>query len=84
MKRMLVLEATLIAGSSAIIGVALGIFFGWVGTLAMPFDVAQTVIVIPWLQVIGVVAVAILAAIVASLMPGRKAAKISPVEALTA
>ena len=54
---MLVLEATLIAGSSAIIGVALG----WVGTLAMPFD-SSTVIVIPWLQVIGVVAVAILAA----------------------
>ncbi|MGO1591335.1 ABC transporter permease [Ancrocorticia sp.] len=84
MRRMLVLEATLIAGSSAIIGVGLGIFFGWVGTLALPFDVEHTVIVIPWLQVIGVVVIAVLAAIVASFVPGRKAAKVSPVEALAA
>ena len=84
MKRMLVLEATLISVSSAVIGVGLGIFFGWVGTLAIPFDVEKTIIVIPWLQILGVIAVAVLAAIVASLMPGRKAAKVSPVEALAA
>lgn len=84
MRRMLVLEATLISGSSTIIGVALGIFFGAMGTLALPFDLSDTIIVIPWWQILAVIVIAVLSAVIASITPGRKAAKVSPVEALAA
>ncbi|MFT3943980.1 MAG: FtsX-like permease family protein [Ancrocorticia sp.] len=82
MQHMLALEAIYVALTSAIVGVVLGVFFGWAGTLALPLDLERTIIVIPWLQILGVMAVAILSAIVASWLPGRRAARTSPVEAL--
>ncbi len=82
MQRMLALEAIYVALTSAIVGVVLGIFFGWVGLLALPVEVDRTIVVIPWLQILGVMAVAILSAIMASWWPGRRAARTSPVEAL--
>ena len=82
MQRMLALEAIYVALTSAIVGVVLGIFFGWVGVLALPVEVDRTIVVIPWLQILGVMTVAILSAIVASWLPGRRAARTSPVEAL--
>ena len=82
MQRMLALEAVYVALTSALVGVVLGVFFGIMGTMALPFEVERTVIVIPWLQVIGVIVIAILSAIVASWWPGRRAARTSPVVAL--
>ncbi|MFT0847632.1 FtsX-like permease family protein [Actinomycetaceae bacterium L2_0104] len=82
MQRMLALEAVYVALTSALVGVVLGIFFGAAGTLALPVEVERTVIVIPWLQILGVIVIAILSAIVASWLPGRRAARTSPVVAL--
>ena len=82
MQRMLALEAIYVALTSTIVGVVLGVFFGWVGVLALPVEVERVIVVIPWLQILGVMAVAILSAIVASWLPGRRAARTSPVEAL--
>lgn len=82
MQRMLALEAIYVALTSAIVGVVLGVFFGWAGVLALPVDVERIIVIIPWLQILGVMAVAILSAIVASWLPGRRAARTSPVEAL--
>jgi putative ABC transport system permease protein len=82
MQRMLAAESLYIALSGAIVGLGLGILFGWVGVLAMPLEVSHTIIVIPWIQIIGVIAVAIVSALLAAWWPGRKAARTSPVEAL--
>lgn len=82
MQRMLALEAIYVALTSAVVGVVLGVFFGWAGVLALPLEVDRVIVVIPWLQILGVMAVAILSAIVASWLPGRRAARTSPVEAL--
>lgn len=82
MQRMLALEAIYVALTSAVVGVLLGVFFGWAGVLALPLEVDRVIVVIPWLQILGVMAVAILSAIVASWLPGRRAARTSPVEAL--
>lgn len=84
MKRMLTIEAVLIGTSGALVGVGLGILFGWVGVNALPLRLETTLFIVPWWQVLGVVAVAIAASTLASWWPGRRAARTSPVEALAA
>lgn len=81
-KTMLSVEAVCIALAGSTIGVILGIIFGIAGTYAMPLEDVTIAIVMPWGTLIAVVAVSVLAALIASWLPGRKAAKVSPVEAL--
>lgn len=82
MKSMLSLEAIFISVTGAIIGSILGIFFGGVGILALPLEGITIVFTIPWIQIAAVIGVAVLAALVASWLPGRRAAKVSPSAAL--
>ncbi|QWW19549.1 FtsX-like permease family protein [Schaalia sp. 19OD2882] len=84
MRRMLALEAVLVSLTASLVGLALGVFFGVVGTWAIPLDVITTHIVIPWQVVAATVVVAVLAATTASWLPGRRASRTSPVEALAA
>ena len=84
MQRMLAAESLYIGLSASVVGVGLGILFGWVGVNAIPMDVKQVILIVPWLQIVGVFAVAIAAALLASWWPGRRAARTSPVEALAA
>lgn len=84
MQRTLALEAIYVALTSALVGVVLGVAFGVAGTLALPVDVDRTVIVIPWLQIAAMIVIAIIAALVASWWPGRRASHTSPVVALAA
>ena len=82
MKTMLALEAVFISVTGAIIGSALGIFFGAVGILALPLEGLTIFITIPWFQIAAVIGIAVLASLVASWLPGRRAAKVSPSAAL--
>ena len=82
MKTMLALEAVFISVTGAIIGSALGIFFGAVGILALPLEGLTIFITIPWIQFAAVIGIAVLASLVASWLPGRRAAKVSPSAAL--
>ena len=83
MQNMLRLEATLIALVAALVGTIFGVALGWLGMEALPFDGGMTrIIVIPWWQIGAVVVIAIIAALVSSWLPGRRAARTSPVEAL--
>ena len=82
MRRMLAWEAVFIALTATVIGLALGVFFGWIGMLALPVQVETLVIEVPWLQLAGVVLVSLMSAVVAAWLPGRRAAKTSPVVAL--
>lgn len=82
--RMITLEAIFIAVTGAIVGILLGIFFGVVGTRSIPLGIHAPTIAIPWWQIAIVVVVAILAAVIASWIPGRRAGRTSPVEALAA
>lgn len=82
-RAMITWETVLIGGLSVAIGVGLGIGFGILGVEAMPFGAdVNRVIAIPWGQVIAAAAVAIGAALLASILPARSAAKVPPVEAL--
>lgn len=80
--RMLTWEAVLISFTAALVGVGAGILFGWIGTVAVMMEVAAAQLDIPWLQIVLVLALAIVAAALSSWWPGRKAGRTSPVEAL--
>lgn len=82
MKGLLALEALFLSLTGALIGLALGTGFGWVGIKALPIEGATPVLTVPWVQLAAVCAIAVLSALVASWLPGRRAARVSPSEAL--
>ncbi|NND04564.1 MAG: ABC transporter permease [Acidimicrobiia bacterium] len=80
-RRMILSEAAIIAMFGAVLGVVLGVFFGWalVRTLA---DEGFTAFVVPFVQLfIWVVALGF-AGIIFSIWPARKAAKLNVLEAI--
>lgn len=86
MRKMLAVESILLAVVSVTIGIGLGVVFATIGMHAIPFADARftfTQIVLPPWQIGGVIAVAVLASLIASVAPGRRAAKSSPVEVLS-
>lgn len=84
MRRLLTLEALLIAVSATALGTVFGVFFAWVGMYALPMRIETVHMSLPWGQLAGVLAVAVVCALAASFIPGRKAAQVSPVQALAA
>ncbi|WP_041790288.1 FtsX-like permease family protein [Microlunatus phosphovorus] len=84
LRSMLAAEAILLALIGAAVGVLAGIGFGMVGTAAMAgeagFAVTRFAISIP--QTVIVLGAAVVAGAVASVLPGRRAARAHPVEAL--
>lgn len=85
------IEAVLIAAVAAVLGCALGVFYGWAGAQLVLADLSATAgagtavrPAVPWLELVLVVAVAALAGLAASLLPARRAARLSPVAGLAA
>ncbi|MCL2482864.1 MAG: hypothetical protein FWF43_05515, partial [Propionibacteriaceae bacterium] len=73
----------------ALVGVLFGAFFGYVGAHAMIGQIAADTktsmavhLSINWAQTLGLLGVLVVAAGLASTLPGRRAAAASPVEAL--
>lgn len=82
LRGMLAIEAVLVAGVAAVLGTVLGIVYGWLGAKSALGSVADVVPAIPWFQLLAVFGVAIVAGLLASVMPARRAARLSPVEGL--
>jgi putative ABC transport system permease protein len=82
LRRMLAVEGMLIAGVGAVLGIVLGLVYGWGGSLAALGSMGPVQLAIPWRDVALVAAVALVAGLVASVLPGRSAATSSPVAAL--
>jgi putative ABC transport system permease protein len=81
---MLAVEALLLTAVAALLGIALGAAYAWFGvqTLLGPQYGSDIVFRLPWGQLGLVIAVAVLAGLVASWLPARRAARTPPVAAL--
>lgn len=84
LRGMLALEAALVAGVAAVIGAVLGSVYGWLGARSALGSLAEVTPSVPWLQLLGVLAVAVVAGLLASVIPARRAARLSPVQGLAA
>ncbi|RCK70263.1 ABC transporter permease [Desertihabitans brevis] len=84
LRLMLLLEALTVAVVSAVVGVLAGGFLGWLGASALMGVLGQeeAELAVSWPQTLGVAAVALVAAALASVLPGRRAATAPPVAAL--
>jgi putative ABC transport system permease protein len=79
-------EALLIAGSAAVLGTALGIAYGWAGTLTLLHGTTthSPTLAIPVARLALIIVVAVVAGLLASVLPARRAVRLSPTEALVA
>ncbi|GAB3164828.1 FtsX-like permease family protein [Myceligenerans halotolerans] len=84
LRGMLAVEGMLIAGVGAVLGIVLGLVYGWTGALTALSIMGEVTLTVPWLDLGLVLVVALIAGLVASVAPGRSALKASPVEALAA
>ncbi|CAA9334135.1 MAG: ABC transporter, fused permease protein, partial [uncultured Friedmanniella sp.] len=84
LRGMLTVEAVLLALVGAAVGVVVGVAFGGVGAASLARDTGMGALhlAVPVPQTLGVVAVAGLAGALASVLPARRAALATPIEAL--
>lgn len=84
LRRVLAAEGLLLAVVAALLGTALGVVYGWLGvrTLVEPAVPAVSTIV-PWGQLVAVVAAAAVAGLAACVLPARRASRVTPAEGLT-
>lgn len=82
LRGLLAWEAGLVAGVAAALGVALGAAYGLAGAAATFGEGTRLVPTVPWLQVVAIVVVTTAAGLLASVLPGRRAARVPPVAAL--
>jgi putative ABC transport system permease protein len=83
LRRMLAAEGLLLALVAAVLGTAVGVTFGWVGTLTVVRSAVSDVqLVTPWGQLALVVGGAALAGLLACVAPARRAARVTPAEGL--
>ncbi|MFL4472783.1 ABC transporter permease [Paeniglutamicibacter sp. MACA_103] len=82
LKKMLATEAVLIGGVAALLGVLLGSAYGLLGAQSVMGAFGAMSVSIPWLQLAGVIAVSVVAALAASIVPARRAAKLAPVQGM--
>lgn len=84
MRGMLLTEGVLLALVSAVLGLLLGIGYAALGVqTVLPADVPLQ-LAVPWAQVGTIVGVAVLAGVASSVLPARRAARVSPAEGLAA
>jgi putative ABC transport system permease protein len=79
---MLALEGMLIAGVGALLGAGLGLLYGWAGSVVIFGSFGSVLMTVPWRDLVLVLLVALVAGLLASVLPGRAAARTSPVAAL--
>ena len=82
LRSMMAIEGTLIAGVGGVIGIVLGTAFGWIGTVTLTASQFGLRLAFPVLQVLAILTLAIIAGLLASILPGRAAASESVVEGL--
>lgn len=81
LRRMVRWEAALVALFGAVLGIGLGLLFGWGAVVALP-DEFTTTVSIPFVRIAILVGVAGLAGLVAALLPARRAGRLNVLDAI--
>ncbi len=85
LRLMLAIEAVMLAVIAAVVGVLAGIGYGWVGVRSAFGEAGgESTLAIPWGSLALVIAVAVVAGLLASVLPSRRAAMTPPTHALAA
>ncbi|WP_223407477.1 ABC transporter permease [Occultella gossypii] len=82
LRGMMAVEGVMIAGAGAALGIIAGLGFGWAGTAVMLSSVGEVTLAVPWRDLGMVVVIALVAGLLASVVPARTAARTPPVAAL--
>lgn len=82
LSRMVTWEAVIVAVFGAVLGLALGIFFGWAVVASLQADDVEIVLSIPTGWLAAAVATAAVAGIVAAVYPARRASRLNVLEAI--
>ncbi|WP_139177557.1 ABC transporter permease [Ruania alba] len=82
LRGMLAVEGVLIAGAGAVIGAVAGLVYGWAGSSVLLGSLADVPFQVPWRDLALVAGVALVAGLLASVLPARSAVRTSPVAAL--
>jgi putative ABC transport system permease protein len=84
-RRMVRLEAVVISLFGGVLGVGLGVFFGWaVGELVTVIGVTTWTLVLPWPRLALTLAAAAFVGVVAAIWPARRAARLDVLDAVRA
>lgn len=81
-RRSLALEATLISLTSTVSGLVIGTAFGWIGSYMVFSVIGKVPFVVDWTIYAVLALIALLAALLSSVLPAHRAVKSSPVVAL--
>ena len=84
LRGMLAIESVLLALVGVVLGAVLGVAYGLAGVRSLFGEYMAVAPTIPWGQLVAVAVVAVLAALLASVLPARRAARVSPAQALAA
>lgn len=83
LRRMISVEALLLAAVGALTGAALGIGYGLAGSSSVTAEIGRDVVwQVPWGQILLVIGAALVAGLLASALPARTATRVSPAAAL--
>jgi len=81
LRRMVRWEAALVALFGAVLGIGIGLVFGWGAVVALP-DEFTTTVSIPFVRIAILVGVAGAAGLVAALLPARRAGRLNVLDAI--
>lgn len=78
----LAVEGLLVAGVGTVVGVVLGVAYGWLGADVLLGRIGDVAFALKWRDLALVLVVALAAGLLASVLPARSATRTPPVEAL--